>query len=441
MLKRMLMILILITAPLFGQGLFEGALDEEIFDAKSAAGLKFELNGYVRSGIFMGARPGRSGLEAKYSAAENALKLRARKGDLGDAFAELRLSEHFLDGNTRVDVDIREAYVNLYPGNIDLRIGEQIVVWGRADGFNPTNTVTPMNMLVFSPDNDDRRESNFLLRSFWSLSDFRLEAIWVPVYRPSTLAFEHAELPRGVSIGKSDDPDARLSNGAVALKLNYEKPAFDGSLSYFNGHALMPGIQADLSEAAGCRISQVAYRIQILGADFSTSLGRYGLRGEFALSLPKGGDPAWGAVPNSQLEGVVGLDREFGDFSLILQYIGKHVFDFDGLPGTASEPEQGIPGEIRLWNRLLASQTKEWAHSLSFRPSCSLLHQTLSCEILGLVNFTTGEAFLKPQASLCPVDDLTVTAGFQWYSGPDDTLFGRIDKSVSAFFLEIKTSF
>jgi len=100
MLKKMILILILIAAPLYGQGLFEGALDEEIFGAKPTARLKLEINGYVRGGIFLGARPGRSGLEAKYSAAENALKLRARKGEYGDAFAEFRLSEHVLDHNS-----------------------------------------------------------------------------------------------------------------------------------------------------------------------------------------------------------------------------------------------------------------------------------------------------------------------------------------------------
>jgi len=439
--KRMILILIFIASPLSGQGLFESALREETSRSEPAPRFKFELNGYVRGGMFLGEYPGRSGLEAKYSAAETALKLRVRKGDLGDAFAEFRLSEHFLDQNTQVEMDVREAYVNLYLGSVDLRIGEQIVVWGRADGFNPTNTITPMNMLVFSPVNDDRRGSNFLLRSFWNLGACRLEAIWVPVYRPSTLAFERVDLPPGVTMGDSEYPSAGLSNSAVAIKLNVEKPSFDGSISYFNGYALMTGIQADVTEAGGCLITPVAYRTKILGADFSTTLGRYGLRGEFALSLPGGDDPVWGTVPNSQFEGVVGLDREFGDISLILQYIGKHVFDFDSLPGAAFRIGHGIQSEIRLWNRMMASQLEAWTHSVSFKSSLSLLHQTLSCEVLGLVNFTTGEVFLKPQASLSPVDDLSVTVGFQWYSGPDDTLFGRIDKSLSAFFLEIKTSF
>ena len=57
------------------------------------------------------------------------------------AFSEVR---YRANSNNDHKFDIREAYLNLNLGKFDFRVGEQIVLWGgRADGFNPTNNVTP----------------------------------------------------------------------------------------------------------------------------------------------------------------------------------------------------------------------------------------------------------------------------------------------------------
>lgn len=57
------------------------------------------------------------------------------------AFSEVR---YRANSNNDHKFDIREAYLNLNLGKFDFRVGEQIVLLGgRADGFNPTNNVTP----------------------------------------------------------------------------------------------------------------------------------------------------------------------------------------------------------------------------------------------------------------------------------------------------------
>jgi hypothetical protein len=90
---------------------------------------------------------------------------------------------------------------------------------------------------------------------------------------------------------------------------------------------------------------------------------------------------------------------------------------------------------------MLCSQLKEWSHSLSFRPALELFNQTLSIELLGQINFSTKEVFFKPKLSYDIADDLTVTTGAQIYNGPDDTLYGLMEESNSALFVEVKTSF
>jgi hypothetical protein len=69
------------------------------------------------------------------------------------------------------------------------------------------------------------------------------------------------------------------------------------------------------------------------------------------------------------------------------------------------------------------------------------MYETLNLELSGLYNFTTGEFFIKPKVTYDIADALTFTLGGELYTGPDETLYGTIDESLSAIFIELKTSF
>ena len=437
--SRTFICLVLMNYNLFAQGLFEGALEED--NESLGSRLNYEMDGYVRGGVYVGIVPEETAYESKSLYGETALKLRVRKSDVGNAFAEIRFTRDMVGDVSNITAQLREGYVSTFVGNFDVRIGQQIVVWGRADGYNPINSITPMNLLVFSPDEDDRRESNFLIRSFWNVNNMRLQAIWVPVYQPSVLPFSRVTLPEGMQLEENHYPDNRMTHSAGALKLDYMGSAIDGSISYFNGYFPMPGIGATITDNSSFTIYPSAYRTHILGADFSTTVGKYGVRGEFAYKKSEKKEKNWQSIPQSQVEYILGLDREFGDFSLIVQYIGKHVFDYSDMTNDSNNNLGRFQTRIALWNRMLSSQLEEWNHSLSFRPACKWLHDTLDAEILGMVNFSTEEIFLKPKVSYDMADDFTFTIGAQWYHGTDETLYGQIDESISSLFAELKASF
>ena len=437
MVKIFILILIITTLSLPAQSLFDDTLQE---DPSSSTAFNYELNGYARGGIYVGPVPEESGYESKDRYGEAAIKLRLRKGQWGDAYSELRFRNKNNSENSISSFALREAYVNAYLGAFDLRIGQQVVQWGKADGYNPINVITPLDLLVFSPDEDDRRISNFLIRSYYNRSFLRLEAIWVPIYCSSVLPFSKVELPEGVQLSEPDYPDESTENSAIALKLHYEGASLDATLSYFNGFLPMPGLSAR-TENSIFNIFPTAYRIQMIGADFSTTVGAYGLRGEFAYREPDKEDNTWQSIPNRQVEYILGLDQEFGNFSLIIQYIGKYAFDYKDLTKAYQTSPEFAKYKIALWNRLLSGQLKEWSHAISFRPAWKLHHETLSLELLGQINLSTEETFLKPKLNYNITDDLTLSAGAQIYHGPDDTLFGLLDERNSAGFIELRISF
>jgi len=144
--KRGFLLISLFFLPAWSQGLFEEAVSGgSDLEAEHAA---YELNGSVRGVLYGGKIPKEDNGEIKSSYAEAALKLRVRKQDAGGGYAELRFRRGREFGASISALDVREAYVNTYAGRFDLRIGQQIVAWGRADGFNPTDVITPKNMLV-----------------------------------------------------------------------------------------------------------------------------------------------------------------------------------------------------------------------------------------------------------------------------------------------------
>ena len=436
-----LILILLFSVNVMGQGLFEDAAGKKDEDRT------FELNGYLRSTFYLGKIPDRDLAETKSGYGEFSLKLRASKGSFGTAFAEVRFRRGAEFGQALSELTVREAFVSTYVGPFDFRFGHQIVVWGRADGINPTDNITPKNMLARSPDEDDRREANFLLRAFFNARPVRIEFIWVPVYRSSVVPTDLFPFPPGIMLKDPDYPNARLWNSAVAAKLNLELAAFDGSLSFFNGHSLFPGISfapPDPEDPIGTvSIMLKSYRVNVFGADFSTTVaGRFGLRGEIAYRDPVEDYIFSPLIPNPELQYVLGIDREFsGNFSLIFQYIGKHIFDFLPIGEAWGMPMPQEVSELELNNRIISSQLYENTKSLSCRLGWNLLHETLQLELLGLANLTTEESLFRLKMAYDITDALTFTLGGELYSGPEDTLFDFVEEHLSSLFVELKISF
>ncbi len=187
------------------QGLFESALEGNIpaREPESVEALvpqapapAYELNGFVRGDLFVYQAPDvNDAAHINTAYGEAALKLRARTGSLGDAYGEIRANSGLVWGEKRTNFDLREALVNLYLGPVDVRLGHQIIVWGRADGINPTNNLTPTDMSIRSADEDDRRLANLALRTHLNLEPVRLEVVWVPFYAATRLPPFEMESP------------------------------------------------------------------------------------------------------------------------------------------------------------------------------------------------------------------------------------------------------
>ncbi|MCK4663020.1 MAG: hypothetical protein KAT68_09160 [Bacteroidales bacterium] len=441
-----ILILLIINSELFAQSLFENAGNELSDNEKKQENLNVDINGYIRGVFYIGENIADNIAEFKSLYGETALKLKADKGEFGNAFAEIRYRNGYQFGKEFSLVELREVYINAYISKFDFRVGKQIVAWGKADGFNPTNNITPNDMTVRSPNADDIRLGNFLIKSKFSInSKLNFEGIWIPRYKGSVLPLELTPLPQGITLGEPIYPDASLKNSGYAFKFNFIFPEIDGSVSYFNGYNPMPGINFGIPEmlpdsTMSISFNTIAYKQQVIGFDFSTTLNNYGLRGEIAYRNTEDDYKNKSYMPNPDLQYVLGIDRTFGDFSIIAQYVGRYVIDFRKL----DEPEDTtliIDYELKNYNRLFFGQTEKITHSVSLRPAISLFYVTLSLETFVMYNITTDELLLFPKLTYSITDALKLSVGANYYYGKENTLYDLIDKSMSSVFFELKASF
>ena len=461
-----------------GGGLFESASggDEEASDSA----LSLQWGGYVRGDIFVGAVPGpikagetepgpkEPGINAAYG--EVSLQPLVKAGSWGSAFADLRVRYGQQLENNGLIVDLREAYASAYMGPVELRMGKQIVVWGKADGFNPTNNISAADFRIRSPIEDDRRIGNVGARGFLTFNPVKLEVVWMPLYEP-TMYPEFTPTDGVTRFTDPSYPSVSLRNSLIAGRFHLELSSFDASLSYLYGHAPLPGIALEsfqvgsttldpmLTENAYVQVQRKAYQQHVIGGDFSTTVSDwFGLRGETAFRLPVNyKNVAWAARPD--LQWVLGIDREFGPVSVIAQYLGRYTFDWEparppdprgvqGLlalnnndPADRATAEVGIQNSLFNTNRILFNQLYQLQSLASLRLEWKTLHETLSLSALALYNFNTQEWFVGPKIGYQIGGGFNAYLGAELYGGKKDTLMDLIDEKLTAGYFELRASF
>lgn len=438
----------------FCQGIFESSLGRD-----SSRTDRLSLSGYTRGTAFLGLIKDTDPLlRSLYS--ETSLKIKARAGEWGQAFSDIRFRTGNEFANNFTETDIREAYVDLFLGMVEFRVGKQISAWGRADGFNPTNNLTPQDYFVRSPDVDEMRLGNYLIRGRLNPFRFlRLEADVVPWHASSVYRFDLVGMPDFVKIDPVANPGFVWDKSSFAAKLDFIFDRIEGSVSWFNGYDPMPALKPGTLPAPpfndfNMTLTPFTFRQQTFGADFTTIILNTGIRGEIGWKKPEKPDSTGSYIPNEEIQWVAGIDRELGPVRIIASYMGKYVPDFVPAdppqafdPSALADPNVWpligtiLSNQISYYNRILFDQTHELSHTILFRPSIQLFHETFDLEVTSLWNIVTEEYMIYPKMTYHFGEGLEAILGYQYYNGPDNTRFKWIKDLFNGPFFELKLNF
>lgn len=437
---------ILTGSFLFGQSIFDDLTSETPTDnAKKAS---FELNGFTRGLVYGGTK------DFDYSNvfAEFALRGRLEKQKTF-LYADMRVREGVFFNNRELQLQLKEAYAGYRGDKIDLFLGNQIVAWGRTDGFNPTNNITPNDYFFLTYEPDDQKLSNFMLRTrLKPTNTIDIELIAIPFYKPSVYRYGLFDMGQPATFSQVDSPELKFDKGSLAARFNLEASSVSLSTSYFIGHNPFYGFVLDSYTLSplGVNFKPKPYFMQTIGADFALPLKSWIIRGEMALNLTKDYEIEMN-IPNPDFSYVVGIERGFWNITTIFQYVGKYTFNFKELitpiptgytpDDLAQYAAEMVLFESNKYNRKIFNQQEETNHMLFLSLNRSFLYEQLNVELSGAYSITSEEYLLRSRIKWSLTDAVSANIGCSYMLGPDQSIFNMAGRVMNGVFLGLEVGF
>ena len=324
----------------------------------------------------------------------------------------------------RVDVELREAYIDTEIGSTFLRVGKQQVVWGQADGLKVLDVLNPQAFREFILDDfEDSRIPLWMVNAEIPVGEAFLQLLWIPdntyddIPEPgATFAFSSPlivpEVPPGVPVTvlPLDRPDDFFGDSDFAAKFSVFVGGWDLSLNYAYHYFDRPVVRREISPA-GVIVRQEYERTHLLGGTFSNVFGDFTLRGEVGFSsdrffLTDDTSDADGVIHSGELSYVLGLDYQgWRDWFVSAQVFQSIITD-------------SAPGLIR--DRVDTSAT------LLVRRD--FMNEALQAEVLLIQSVNDGDGVVQASLEYEWRTNIRLKVGADIFYGKSQGIFGQFKK-------------
>jgi hypothetical protein len=348
-----------------------------------------------------------------------------------DGFAEGYFQADSVDGTQG---DLVEGWLRLTTGDLSLKAGRQIIVWGRADRLNPSDVLSSRDYTLLVASDDEQRRGTLMAQARLGLGDFTLDGYWLPEFRDNRFPIEAEPL------GAVLLPDEKVDDkGQFAAKLDRSGGRVDWSLAWFHGtdrtrDFVRTAVPPNSRPGTFTGVQQRFPKVDVFAADIAGTIGRIGWRAEAAYSRYRGTDTLFRKNDNLWL--VAGFDTDVIGWNLNLQYSLRHIFDHVDPRRIIDPIDRAIASESAAVN----NQLDRTQHGMTARIAHKWLQDTLDFELACIVYFNTGDAAIRPKLSYAINDNVHLTAGADIFVGPRLSFFGRVS-DLSAGYLQLNFGF
>ncbi len=333
---------------------------------------------------------------------------------------------------------LREAYVDLYFDNFDLRIGKQQIVWGKADGVFITDIVSPKNLFQFLlPNFDEIRMGVYGAKFDYYINDNTIEVVWLPVFTPT----EYPN-PNSVWARKPDFPmppiydrskeyvNPSLDNSELFVKYSALTEYIDfeimGGYMWDDDATMYPSFVPDGSGGMQLLITPKHERLSLAGGSFSTTVGPFVFRGEAAYYFGKYFNTETpqidnGVIQKDYIHYMLGTDFSVFDINISAQFIQKAIMDYE---------------DIIRPNPFFKDQ---YNNMCTFLARYSMLNETLDLELFSYYDFAYDDALIRPRVLYDLTDTINLQLGVNIFTGTQG-MFGQYNKN-DMVYMKVKYSF
>jgi hypothetical protein len=323
------------------------------------------------------------------------------------------------------EVELGEAYIqgSLQPW-LDLKVGRQIVVWGKSDNIRITDVLNPLdNRRPGRTDLDFLRLPVVMTKIDGYFGDWNLSGLVVheirfdkdPVYGSDFFPFDFKLPPE-------EEPHRSFENQEVGVALNGIFTGWD--LSLYGAYVFNDRTHIEFGEGGFLDLRLEHSRLRMGGAAAEVALGDWLFKAEAAYLFGF----EFFALPGerkSRMDALLGVEYAgFSETSVTLEAANRHWMDFD-------EKLRGGPEDAQ-------EDSFEWA----LRITRSFLHDRLSLTVLAYVFGAKGQdgAFQRIQGTYDWTDEISSTVGVLLYQGGDRELLESFKKN-DRVFMELEYHF
>lgn len=353
------------------------------------------------------------------------LKFKHAFSDADRFEAEARIGRDDLTREGHGHVRWISAYWFSRKGPVDLRVGQQKIRWGKADGINPTDFFTPIDFAVALPLESDRYLSVPAARADVQLSETNtLSLVVEPGFTASRLPW-----PKSLPVEVIDDRPSGWGRPQVGARLLHAGENLDWSISAFHGFSTLPVLDfIGLAANGRPRYQRYYPKSDGLGVDVARNYGQWGFRAELAYTKYHIDEERQSVADHGFL--VAGVDRAFGDVNINLQTLWRYTPDF------AETRAVNTPGQAfsAAQNTVVYNQPARLVPGMTARIGAKWLHETLETELLWISFFNPGNSLLRPLLTYGVSDKQKILFGGEYYSGPDQSFFGAFKSNRTVFF-------
>jgi len=401
--------------------------------ASSAHSQSLSLSGYVRnySGVLLE--------DTDYAIIQNTVDLNIEHRRESVAFkVSSYLSHHpseFSDVNDELELGLRQAYLDIYFDALDLRLGKQQIVWGKADGVFITDVVSPKDLREFLlPDFEEIRIGVTSLKADYYRGDHTVELVWVPVFTPTQVPepgsvwYVEPDFPVPPTIDRSlEEVETTLENSELFAKYSLLGTLID--FEVMAGYAwddeptlhVTRNLHADTQQLESLIVTPQYHRLTLGGGSFSTTLDGIVLRGEGAYYSGKyfqSSDPQLpeGVIQKDYLHYLLGADYTLWDIDLSAQFVQKAILDHND-----------------------QMKNDQFENTLTVRLSKDFLRETLRIELFSYIGLNEPDALIRPKVTYDIADGFEILAGANIFVGNVGT-FGQYDDN-DMVYAKVKYSF
>jgi hypothetical protein len=321
----------------------------------------------------------------------------------------------------------RELYAELVSERLDVRFGYTRIVWGRLDELQPTDVVNPLDLARFFF--EGRSEARLAVplgrvRLFLPAST-TLEAIVAPQFTRSQ--FDQLDEPTSAFNLAGTFPIDRLepavawSNVQGGARLETTTGRVDWGVSGYRGFESF-GVVTPAADAAS--LVERFPRFTMIGGDFETVRGEWGIRGEVAAFVDDTFQSATTlhVVEGQSFEGGVGADRKAGTFRVSGNVLVRRrlVDDGNGSAAAADLDRSDV--------NLIASIDRAFARA------------TRKLQLFAVYDPTEATSFLRGIVTVSVTDHLSIEASGGWFAGSGPDTLGRFTER-DFMYLKVKRAF